>query len=306
MRIAIIGAGGVGGYFGGRLAAGGADVTFVARGAHLAAIQANGLRIVSGLGDATIRVNAVDDVAKLEAIDLAIVAVKLWDTQSVAASLAPLARRGTAVVSLQNGVTKDDILREHLGDTSVLGGVCYIAARIAEPGVIEHTGTMQRIVFGEFDGSRSARAQAFLTACEAGKIDVELSTAIGRVTWEKFVFLVGLSGTTGLFRQPIGEIRGDVEKRAFLRGVMDETVQVGIARGVPLDPGFADDRLAFCDTLPPAMTASMYTDLIRGNRLELPWLSGAVVDMGKALGVPTPCNSRVVAELAALVGGAHA
>lgn len=303
MRIAVIGAGGVGGYFGGRLAAAGAGVTFVARGAHLAAMNANGLRIVSPLGDATVRVNAVDDVAKIDTVDLVIVAVKLWDTESVARTLKPLVDRGAAVVSLQNGVTKDDILREHVGAAAVLGGVCYIAARIAEPGVIEHTGTMQRVVFGEFDGSRSPRAQAFLAACEAAKIDAELSTSIARVTWEKFVFLVGLSGATSFYRQAVGEIRVDPEKRALLYAAMHEVVAVGRARGVALDPDFADNRLAFCDTLPAAMTSSMYTDLMRGNRLELPWLSGAVVEMGTSLGVPTPVNAQITEALTPFAGG---
>lgn len=299
MRIAVLGAGGVGGYFGGRLAAAGSDVTFVARGAHLAAMRANGLRIVSALGDSTIDVKAVDDIAKVDSVDLIIVAVKLWDSENVATTLKPLVDRGAAVVSFQNGVTKDDILRAHVGADAVMGGVSYIAARIAEPGVIEHTGTMQRLVFGEFDGSRSPRAVAFLQACEAAKIGAELSTRIDRVTWEKFVFLVGLSGSTAFFRLPIGEIRIDPEKRAFLYDAMKETVAVGRARGVALDASYADDRLAFCDTLPEAMTSSMYTDLIRGNRLELPWLSGAVADMGREVGIPTPINAQIVGALTA-------
>jgi len=299
MRIAVLGAGGVGGYFGGRLAAAGSDVTFIARGAHLAAIKANGLRIVSALGDASIDVKAVDDIAKVDTVDLIVVAVKLWDTEVVAPALKPLVDRGAAVVSFQNGVTKDDILRAHVRADAVMGGVSYIAARIAEPGVIEHTGTMQRLVFGEFDGSRSPRALAFLQACETAKIDAELSTSIKRVTWEKFVFLVGLSGATSFFRLPVGDIRVDPEKRAFLRGAMQETVAVGRARGVALDAQYADDRLAFCDTLPPTMTSSMYTDLMRGNRLELPWLSGAVVDMGRRAGIPTPVNEQIVEALTA-------
>ena len=299
MRIVVLGAGGVGGYFGGRLAAAGSDVTFVARGAHLNAIKASGRRIVSPLADVVVEAKAVDDIAAIDAADLIIVAVKLWDTEIVAPALKPLVARGAAVVSFQNGVTKDDILRAHLPADAVLGGVSYIAARIAEPGVIEHTGTMQRLVFGEFDGNRSQRTQSFLQACEAAKIDAECSGAIDRVTWEKFVFLVGLSGSTSFFRQPIGEIRVDPEKRAFLHGAMQETVAVGLARGVPLDAALADDRLAFSDTLPAAMTSSMYTDLVRGNRLELPWLSGAVVEMGKARGIPTPINDQIVRALAA-------
>jgi len=304
MRIVILGSGGVGGYFGGRLAAAGSDVTFVARGAHLAALRRNGLKITSPRGNLHIpQIKTAETIREIEAADLVLVGVKLWDTESVAASLKPIAERGAAIISFQNGVHKDDVLREYMPADSIMGGVCYIAAAISEPGVIEHTGTMQRLVFGEHGGRKSARGEAFLAACQVAGIDAELSDAIERLIWEKFVFLVGLSGMTSKFRTPIGPIRENAEKRAMLLETMREVVAVGRAKGVPLRPDFAEDRLAFCDTIPATMTSSMQVDLERGNRLELPWLSGAVVDLGAKLGVQTPANAAIVDALTPYVQG---
>ncbi|MFD0447989.1 ketopantoate reductase family protein [Streptomyces indonesiensis] len=210
----------------------------------------------------------------------------------------PLAESGTAVVSFQNGVQKDTELRRHLPAESVLGGVGYISAFIEEPGVVVHNGTLQRLVFGEYDRKESPRARHFLDRCLAAGVDAEISGDIERTIWEKFVFLVGLSGTTSAVRQPIGVVRGNPGSRDLLRDVMREVVAVGRAKGVDLDPGFADDRLAFCDTLPATMTSSMHNDLLRGNRLELGWLSGAVADLGAELAVATPRN-RAIADILA-------
>ena len=304
MKIAILGSGGVGGYFGGRLATAGSDVTFVARGAHLAAIRNNGLKLISPRGDAHIaKPRAVETIAEVAAADLVLVGVKLWDTEAVAAGLAPLARSGAAILSLQNGVQKDDILRAHVPAASVMGGVCYIAAAIAEPGVIAHSGAMQRLVFGEYGGTKSTRSETFLKACTEAGIDAECSDAIERLIWEKFVFVVGLSGMTALFRTTIGPIREDVKQRAMLLAAMREVVAVGRAKGVPLPEDFAESRLAFCDTIPAAMTSSMKTDLERGNRLEQPWLGGGVVEMGRALGIPTPVNAEITEALAPFAAG---
>lgn len=298
MKIVVLGSGGVGGYFGGRLAAAGSDVTFIARGAHLEALRRDGLKITSALGDVHIpKVKAVQTIAEAGAADLVMVGVKLWDTEDVAATLKLIAEQGAAIMSLQNGVQKDDILRKYVPAEAVIGGVCYIAATIAGPGVIAHAGTMQRIIFGEYGGRTSARSETFLAACKAAGIDVELSDSIERLIWEKFVFLVGLSGTTSKFGTPIGPIREDAEKRAVLLETMREVVAVGRAKNVPLRPDFAEDRLVFCDTIPATMTSSMQVDLERGNRLELPWLSGAVVELGAQLGVPTPANTAIVEAL---------
>src|SRR5437016_5954967 len=205
MRIAIMGSGAVGGYFGARLAAGGSEVTFIARGAHLAAMRERGIIVESPLGDIKLpQVRASDNPSTIGPVDMVIVAVKLWDTEDADRQIEPLVRTGACVVSFQNGVQKDEILQRVLGETAVMGGVCYVGASIAGPGVIRHIGKMQRLVFGEYDGRRSARAAALLEACTRGGIDAELSPDIKRAIWEKFVFLVAMSGATSSIRLTIG------------------------------------------------------------------------------------------------------
>jgi 2-dehydropantoate 2-reductase len=305
MRIAVMGTGGVGGYFGARLAQAGQDVHFIARGRQLAALREHGLRVESPRGHLHLReLQVTDDPASIGSTDLVIFGVKLWDTEAAAAAIRPLVGEDTAVISFQNGVVKDDILKRLLGERAVAGGVGYIAATIAEPGLIRHTGAMQKLVFGEYDGRLSERLQRFAAACAAAGIDHELSPHIRRTLWEKFVFLVGLSGTTATARVPIGPIRKHPQSRAFLHDLMDETVQVARAEDVDLPAGFADDRLAFCDQLPATMTSSMHHDLQRGSRLELPWLSGDVVARGRRLGVATPCNRAVFDLLSVHTAGA--
>jgi 2-dehydropantoate 2-reductase len=294
MRIAVMGTGGVGGYFGARLARAGHQVAFVARGRQLDALRAHGLRVESPLGDIALPdVEVTGRPAEIGPVDLVLFTVKLWDTLEAAEAIKPLLGPETAVVSFQNGVVKDDILRDVLGAGHVIGGVTYIAATIAEPGVIRHSGTLQKLVFGEYDGSLSPRVRQFYDACTASGIDAEISDRIEQTIWEKFVFLVGLSGTTSLARTPIGPIRSHPRSRAFLHDVMAEVVQVALAQGVPLPAGYADERLAFTDTVPAGMTSSMQYDLEQGNRLEVDWLSGDVVGRGARLGVPTPCNRAI-------------
>lgn len=291
MKIAIMGSGGVGGYFGARLVQAGCDVAFIARGAHLAAMREHGLKVESELGDIHIpKVRVTDDPRTLEPVDIVLFSVKLWDTENAAHAIRPLFAPHTGIVSFQNGVQKDDILRGVFGNHAVMGGVCYIATTIAQPGVIKHTGSMQRSLFGEYDGTRSARAQALLDACRRGGINVELSRDIRRDIWEKFVFLAALSATTTATRLSIGPLRTNEHSRALLLELMQEVVSVGRAHGVALPVDFAEKRLAFCDVLPAEMTSSMYHDLQRGKPLELAWLSGSVVELGNAVGVPTPAN----------------
>jgi 2-dehydropantoate 2-reductase len=294
MRIAVMGTGGVGGYFGARLAQAGHEVAFVARGGHLEALRAHGLRVESPLGDVHLPdVEVTDEPAGIGTVDLVLFSVKLWDTLAAAEAIKPLLGEKTAVVSFQNGVVKDDILRQALGAEHVIGGVCYIAATIAEPGLIRHSGTLQKLVFGEYDGSLSPRVRQFRDACAEAGIDAEISDRIEQTIWEKFVFLVGLSGTTSLARSAIGPIRSHPRSRAFLHDVMEEVVQVARAQGVPLAAGYADERLAFTDQVPASMTSSMHHDLERGNRLEVAWLSGDVAERGARLGVATPCNRAI-------------
>ena len=305
MKIVVLGAGGVGGYFGARLVASGCDVTFVARGAHLAAMRQNGLQIKSPRGDITISpVKAVEKISDIDSADLIIVGVKLWDTASIAPTLRPLVDKGAAVISLQNGVQKDDVLRQHLPASAVLGGVCFISATISAPGIVTHAAPTAKLVFGEFSGQANAHAKAFLDVCLKAGIEAELSPTIERAIWEKFVFVVGLSATTTTMRQPIGVVRSLPHARAFLLDVMREVVAVGRAKGVDIAPDFAENRLAFCDGMPATIYASMHHDLRSGNRLEVPWLSGGVVELGESVGVPTPLNRAVAAVLAPYVDGA--
>jgi 2-dehydropantoate 2-reductase len=300
MRIAVMGTGGVGGYFGARLAQGGSDVVFVARGAHLAALREGGLIVESKLGDVSLpKVQATDDPSTLGPVDLVLICVKLWDMEAAAHVVSAIVGPTTAVLSLQNGVQKDDVLRDILGSEPVLGGVSYIASTIVRPGVISHTGTVQKLVLGEYDGRRSARAEAFLEACRRGGIDVELSLDVRKAIWEKFVFLVGLSATTTTIRLPIGPIRTNRRTRRFLLDIMREVIAVGQAHGVALSAEYAEDRLAYCDGLPAEMFSSMYHDLEHGNRLEVDWLSGGVVELGQVVGVPTPLN-RALSDILAL------
>jgi 2-dehydropantoate 2-reductase len=300
LRIAIMGTGALGGYFGGRLAEAGEDVVFIARGRQLAALRDGGLRIFSPRGDLRLRpVRATADPTEIGPVDLVFFTVKLWSTEEAAGQIAPLIGPGTAVMSLQNGVDANEVLARVVGREHLMGGVCYIAASLDESGAVRHGGQLARVIFGEPGGAKTRRAEAFLAACERAKagFDAELSADIDRVIWEKFVFIVGLSGLTALTRGPIGPVRSDPDTRAFLLDVMREAVAVGRAKGIDLSPDFAEQRLAFMDTLPPGMTSSMHNDLERGNRLEVAWLSGAVVRLGRAAGVPTPANRAVYAAL---------
>jgi 2-dehydropantoate 2-reductase len=294
LRIAIIGSGGVGGYLGARLVRGGADVTFIARGAHLAAMRANGLVIESEHEPICVsKVNATDDPRTIGRVDIVLFSVKLRDTDNAARSLLPVMGPETGIISFQNGVQKDDALWKVFGVDAVMGGVAYMATTIGRPGVIVQTGTMQRVIFGEYDGRHSARAEALLTAARSGGMQAEISDDIRRAIWEKYVFLVALSGSTASTRLSLGPIRDHPRTRQFLLDLMRETIAVGRAQGVELPEDYAEQRLAFVDGLPADMTSSMHHDLERGVPLELQWLSGGVVEMGAALGIPTPANRSV-------------
>jgi 2-dehydropantoate 2-reductase len=298
MKICVIGSGGVGGYFGGRLAAAGNDVRFIARGAHLAALRANGLRLESAVGAAHVHpVHATDDPAALGPCDLVVIAVKLWSTADAVEAAASVMGDDSAIVSFQNGVEAVPLLCERFGRGRVLGGVAQISAVIESPGVIRHNGTIQRLVFGELDGRRSPRIEAFLATCLGAGIDALVSDDIERAIWEKFVFLVGLSGMTTLTRCPIGPIRENPTTRALLLEVMSEAEELGRVRGMRLPDDCAACQLAFMDKLPGDLVASMLGDLRRGNPLELEWLSGTVARVGKALGISVPANSFIRAAL---------
>ena len=305
MKIAVMGSGGLGGLYGGRLAHAGYDVTFIARGAHMSAMKEQGLLIENDeQGEVRVaRPNVTGDPAAVGVVDYVLLAVKLWDTDAAVSAIRPMVGPRTVVISLQNGVIKDDILRREFGEDAVVGAVAYVATHVARPGVIHQTGSMQRLILGEYDGQQSPRAQQLLDAMLRAGIQAAISDDIRRTIWEKYVFLVGLSGTTATMRSTIGPIRQNAQSRAFLYDLLKETVAVGRAHGVRLPSDYADDRLAFLDTVPATMTSSMHHDLEKGNRLEVAWLSGGVVELGRAVNVATPANRAVWDILALHAGG---
>lgn len=290
MKIAVMGAGAIGGLFGARLAQAGCEVGFVERGAHLAAMRSDGLMIESAArGDVHLpAVQVTDDPATLGPVDAVLIGVKLRDTEAAAQAVKPLIGPDTMVLSLQNGVTKDDILRRVLGDAAVVGTAAYVASQIARPGVIRQTGPLQRMVFGEYDGRRSERTQKLLDCLLRAGIEAQISSDIRRALWEKFVFLTALSSTTATTRVRLGPILAHPRTRAFFLDLMRETVAVGRACGVALPEDYAQVQLAFADTLPREMTSSLYHDLEAGRPLEVAWLAGAVVQLGEKHGVPAP------------------
>jgi 2-dehydropantoate 2-reductase len=304
VRIAIIGAGGVGGYFGGRLQAAGSDVAFVARGAHLAALRERGLRVESPKGDFHLaRVEATDKPASVGVVDAVLLTVKMYDLESAASMLAPLVGRDTVVVTLQNGVEAIDIVAGHVEREHVAGGVAYIAAVIAEPGVIRHT-SLDSLIFGELDRRRSERLVALEQACLRAGFGARISDDIDIDLWSKFSRLSVFSGMTAVTRSTMGVLRSDPELLAMLVAACRETIAVGRARGVGLPDRLLDEILQMVHTLPHHAKASMLEDLERGRRIELPWLSGAVVRLGASVGVPTPIHSFIATVLKPHVNGA--
>jgi 2-dehydropantoate 2-reductase len=306
MRIAVMAAGGVGGYFGARLAHAGHDVAFVARGRHLAAIRERGLVVKSAIGDIHVaRAMASDDPKSLGGFDVVLFAVKLWDTETAAAAMRPLLAGGGVVIPFQNGVESIERIGAVVGAPQVMGGVAYIAATIAEPGVIAHTGQMARLRFGPVLREQEAAAQSFREACTSAGIDAELVADIHRAVWEKFVFLAAMSGVTSATRQSIGAIRSDPDLRACLEDAMREAWAVGRSRAIALADDFITQQMTFADGLPAEMKSSMLNDLVAGNRLEAPWLSGAVARMAKQAGIAAPVNSTLYAAVKPFCDGAR-
>jgi len=306
MRIAVMAAGGVGGYFGAKLALAGHDVAFLARGRHLAAIRERGLVVQSASGDIRLENPVVsDDPRSLGRVDVVLFAVKLWDTEVAAETIKPLIAGGGAVIPFQNGVDAIERVGAVLGKAQVMGGVAYIAATIAEPGVIRHTGQMARLRFGPVLPEQQSAARDFHQACIGAGIDAELVADIHRAIWEKFVFLAAMSGVTSATRQPIGAIRSDPDLSACLEDAMREAWAVGRARGVALADDFIAQQMTFAQGLPAEMKSSMLNDLIAGNRLEAPWLSGAVARMAKQAGIAAPVNATLYAAVKPFCGGAR-
>ncbi len=303
MKIVMFGAGGVGGYFGGRLAQAGCDVSFVARGAHLAAIQRDGLRLVSPKGDAHVTgLRASADPADLGPADVVFLTVKMYDVDAAAASLGPLLGPDTMVVTLQNGVEATDMVAAHVGTAHTAGGVAYVAAVIDAPGVIKHT-ALDALIVGELDGAMSPRLTALRDAAATAGFTFTASQRIRVDQWSKFARLSVFSGMTCVTRSPLGVLRADAGLFEMLGRAVDETLAVGRAHGVPLDEAVRDEVFGMYRNMPPQARSSMLEDLERGKPLELPWLSGAVVRLGAAAGVPTPTHAHIETLLRPFVNG---
>jgi 2-dehydropantoate 2-reductase len=307
MRIAVVGAGGVGGGYGAALAHAGADVTFIARGAHLAAMKKDGLRVESVRGNTHLQpTQATENPAEVGPVDYVLFCVKLWDVESAGAAIKPMIGPDTAVITLQNGVDAHERLIPILGAHAVMPGVANISATIAEPGLIRQTGTVLRMVFGEPDGSRSPRAVAFAEICKKAGIDGVLSEAIMTDLWIKFVLLASNAGVMALTRLPVGKLRDDPDVNAMFGAAYEEVAAVGRALGVTLPADIAERVFTFNRNAPPHLMASMAVDLLRGNRIELPWLSGKVVELGKKHNVPTPTHALMYAALKPYIMGTPA
>ncbi len=291
---AIMGSGGVGGYFGACLARAGNPVTFIARGAHLQAILQQGLQIQNPDGTFSLSpCTATDRPESIGKVDFVLFAVKLWDTCQAGAACEALLGPHSAVVSLQNGVDSEHQLAQLLGEDRVMGGVAEISATISGPGCVLRMSPFARLRVGELDGTDTSRCRQLVSALENAGVDVEHSQDIQRAIWKKFMFLVGLSALTAVTREPIGRIRADDQTRGLLNQVMAEVMLLAQAREITLSDDDLSGLMRFVDTLPADMRASMAIDLDRGNRLELDWLSGAVVRLAREMDLTTPANQFV-------------
>ena len=306
MRIAIMGAGGTGGYFGGQLARAGEDVTFIARGAHLEAMRTRGLTVKSRqAGDFTIPVQATDDPRDMAPVDLVLFCVKTYDTDSAAKLIRPIVGPDTVVFSIQNGVDNGERIGRTLEPETVMCAVAQVFSTMEEPGVIAHRSLGRaRILLGETDGNASPRTERLLTTFQRAGIDALHSPDIQLALWEKFLGICGNAGISAMTRLPIGPILACPETRDLYRGTLEEVQSVAQAIGVGLPADCVDRWINTSATLAPGLRPSMANDLNAGRRLELESLNGTVVRLGSEHGIATPYNFAIYASLKPYVNGA--
>jgi 2-dehydropantoate 2-reductase len=307
MKFGIMGTGGTGGFFGGCLARAGHDVTFIARGAHLAAIRERGLRVESAsAGNFSIKpAHATDNPAEVGPVDCVLFCVKAWDVQDAARAIRPMIGERTVVVPLQNGVDHIIQIEATVGKGHVLGGVAQIETTIGEPGLIQHTSPrLHHLIFGELDGAISERARQLLSAFQSGGFEVVLAPNIAGQLWTKFIFICGWSGVCAVTRLPIGPIRATPETFDLIVRAAREVEAVARARQVPIEGDVTATILERLNMFGPQTMSSMARDLQRGNRLEVEVLNGSVVRMGAEAGVTTPVNAFIYACLKPYANGA--
>lgn len=294
MRIGVVGAGGVGGFLGGRLARAGHDVFFIARGAHLAAMQKYGLEVDSAGGNFRIDpVRATDDPLTVGPVDAVIVAVKTWQLRDAAPSIAPLLGPDTAVLPLLNGIEASDVLSEVVGKEHVLGGLCRIAVEVAAPGYIIHSAIEPSVILGELDDRPSVRVRRLQEAFKESGVNAEIAKDIGAALWEKFMMIVTWSGIGAVTRAPVGVWRALSGTRSMAEASLGEVVALAHARGIALSEDRVGETLDFLDNVAHEGTASMQRDIVAGRPSELESQNGAVVRLGVAAGVPTPTHSFI-------------
>ncbi len=290
MKIAIVGSGGVGGYFGGLLAHAGYEVAFLARGEHLKALCANGLKVRSVHGDFDIpHVFATDDPIEIGFTDLTICTVKTYDIDIIADRLRPLIGPQSALLPLQNGVETPDRLAQTFG-SAVLGGAVWVVSAVDEPGVIHQQSQFRRIVFGELDGRESPRLHTIHEVLANCGATVEITSDIRKVLWTKLLFIASFSGISSVTRAPAGPVMACAESRLLLEQAMREVEAVARAKGIHLDADVVEKNMDFCDRMTPDTTPSMQRDVIAGRRLEYDAINGAIVRAGKETGIPTPVH----------------
>ena len=298
MRIAVFGTGGVGGYFGGRLAQAGEQVIFIARGEHLHAMQTSGLRVDSIQGDFHLHpLQAVADPRQVGQVDFILIAVKAWQVPEAALAARPMVGEETAVIPLCNGVDAPVQLAAALGAEHVLGGMCQISALLAGPGHVRHTGIDPLVVFGELDNSPSERTQRLQQAFQRANTRATIPPDIQAAMWRKFIFIASVSGLGGVTRVPIAALRDIPETRHMLEAAIAEIVQIARARKIALPEDIASATLAFIDGIAPGVTASMQRDIMDGKPSELGSQNGAVVRMGLEMGIPTPLHTFIYHSL---------
>ena len=304
MRIAVVGAGGTGGYFGGLLARAGQDVTFIARGAQLEALRTRDLTLESRLaGTFTVPAQATDDPSEIGPVDLILFCVKTYDTDTAAESIRPLIHPETMLLSLQNGIDNEERIARATGHTPGVGAVAYVTSVIKAPGVIAQTSGPGKIIFGELSGSTSARTERLCDVLQEAGIIAEVHPDIRNALWQKFLFICAFSGVTTLTRLPIGPILADPVTRTLFRGTSDEVEAVARAGSIDLPEDCVEQALATAAAAEPWAHGSLYYDLAGGRRLELDSLNGEVVRRGRQHGIETPLNFAIYAALRPYVDG---
>ncbi len=304
MRIAVMGAGSIGGYFGGMLSLGGNEVTLIARGAHLEAIRRGGLRFVTDDGEFTVHCEATDDPRQAGRFDLVLLTVKTYHNQEAVPAMRPMVGEETTVLCLQNGIDSYEAAAQELGSGRVLPGAAYIDANLEGPGVVRQTGGVE-IVFGELESGDSPRGEMILEILRTARIPSQLSDDIKRTLWTKFLFIATTAGLMSLSRQTMAHLMPLPEWRKVIVGCMKEIEAVGRASGVALEPNIVQDTVDYIEGALDEMHASMHADILAGRPLELEALNGAVVRAGLSTVLPTPINDVIYAALKPFVSGSR-